>query len=208
MQCGALPSQITSQDILTLLENCLPPLPCNHGSVFLNFMDIGPKCAVIWPRIWALPAWVWCAFSICVQRAWAVSGASLPGVSRAGSINRWSSFWQNYSCLISFGLSDGAGWRQNTSGLNANAVPGAGRRAVYYSSRMCLGVQWSVKTQMQNQSYLPLVLSDLIVSFCFPLSFTALLFDLLFEGRKWGPAGRGHLTCLVQGVHFKLLTHP
>lgn len=159
MQCGALPSQITSQDIQTLLENCLHPLPCSHGSVFRNFMDIGPKCAVIWPRNWALPAWVCCAFSICVQRAWAVSGASLPGVSRASSINRWSSFWQDYSRLISFGLSDGAGWRQNTPGLNANAVPGAGRRAVYYSSRMCLGVQWSVKTQMQNQSYLPLVLS-------------------------------------------------
>lgn len=63
-------------------------------------------------------------------------------------------FWQNYSRLISFGLSDEAGWRQNTPGLNANAVPGAGRRAVYSSSKMCLGVQWSVKTQMQNQSYL------------------------------------------------------
>lgn len=33
------------------------------------------------------------------------------------------------------------------------------RRAVYSSSRMCLGVQQSVKTQMQNQSYLPVVLS-------------------------------------------------
>lgn len=157
---------------------------------------------MVWPRNRALPAWEWCAFSICVQRAWAVSGASLPGVSRSSSINRWSSFWQNYSRLISFGLSDEAGWRQSAPGLSVNAVPGAGRRAVYSSSRMCLGVQWSVKTQMQNQSYLPVVLS-------WPLSFST----LLFEVRNWGPSGRGHLTNhttrgLVQGVHFKLLTHP
>lgn len=114
---------------------------------------------MVWPRNRALPAWEWCAFSICVQRAWAVSGASLPGVCRSSSINRWSSFWQSYSRLISFGLSDEAGWRQSTPGLSVNAVPGAGRRAVYSSCRMCLGVQWSVKTQMQNQSYLPVVLS-------------------------------------------------
>lgn len=102
-------------------------------------------------------------------------------------------FWQNYSRLISFGLSDEAGWRQNTPGLNANAVPGAGRRAVYSSSKMCLGVQWSVlrcKIRVIFSRYF----LDLIVSFCFSLSFTT----LLFEVRNWGPTGRVHLTGLLQ----------
>lgn len=116
-------------------------------------------------------------------------------VSITGVIYTQPSFLQNCLHLVSFGLNGKAGWRLHAPGLNANAVPGAGRRAGYsFPPKMCL---WECKELWKLIHKHKVVFPGLLPCPYCPLFLPTLLYNSGIWNQEMRPYWKVYLTGLL-----------
>lgn len=130
----------------------------------------------------------------CVLRARPVSGVSLPGALMTSVLNAlflgelfmlnlfWAGWWSWFKAACS------------RTHQHYKSRAGNRQKSLFFSLQMCL---WEYKEEQKPickaTVIFPCCFLDLIASFCFPPSFTPLLFEI----RNWGPAGKIYLTDLL-----------